>query len=111
MNYFTSLNALANNYENNQSNPYSLIIMLIIFGIVFYIMILYPQQKRTKIHKKLIESIAKGDEIMTTGGIVGYVVKKLSNGYVLISINENNTILIKQDFINIILPKGTIKKL
>lgn len=46
----------------------SLILMLVVFGLIFYFMILRPQQKRTKEHKKLMDSIAKGDEVLTNGG-------------------------------------------
>ena len=51
----------------------SLILMLVVFGLIFYFMILRPQQKRTKEHKKLMDSIAKGDEVLTNGGLVGRV--------------------------------------
>ncbi len=54
-----------------EGNPYTLVIMLLVFGLIFYFMILRPQQKRSKEHKKLMDSISKGDEIMTTGGLVG----------------------------------------
>lgn len=46
----------------------SLILMLVVFGLIFYFMILRPQQKRTKEHKNLMSSIAKGDEVLTNGG-------------------------------------------
>ncbi|WMY97740.1 MAG: preprotein translocase subunit YajC [Arsenophonus sp.] len=101
----------ANKIIQEQGTSYSFIFMFIIFGLIFYFMILRPQQKRNKEHKKLMESISKGDEVLTTGGIIGRVTKVSETNYITISINENNEIIIKQDFIATILPKGTIKSI
>lgn len=94
-----------------QENSYSLLIMLLIFFLIFYFMIFRPQQKKTKDHKKLIESISKGDEIQTTSGLIGKVVKISTLGYITISLNETTEVIINRDFISNILPKGTIKSL
>ncbi|UAJ65436.1 preprotein translocase subunit YajC [Candidatus Schneideria nysicola] len=98
------------NYTS-QGNPYSFIIILIIFGLIFYFMIFRPQQKRNKDHKKLIQSISKGDEILTAGGLIGRVTKIIENNYIILSLNENNEVIIKRDFIVTVLPKGTMKTL
>ncbi|AEW44610.1 SecYEG protein translocase auxillary subunit [Serratia symbiotica str. 'Cinara cedri'] len=95
----------------NQVSSYSMIIMLIIFGIIFYFMILRPQQKRAKDHKKLIDSINKGDEVMTTGGLIGYVTKIVDTTIIAIALNDNTEVMIKRDFVAAVLPKGTIKAL
>ncbi|OTA18348.1 preprotein translocase subunit YajC [Xenorhabdus vietnamensis] len=92
-----------------QGNPYSLIIMLVVFGLIFYFMILRPQQKRTKEHKKLMDSISKGDEVLTSGGLVGRVSKVSDTGYVVVALNDTTEITIKRDFVAAILPKGTMK--
>lgn len=116
MNIFVN-NAWANTNSVSQGNPYSLVIMLIVFAIIFYFMIFRPQQKRNKHHKELINSISKGDEILTNGGLVGRVIRIASTGYIFILLNEKNhniathEILIKRDCITAILPKGTMKAL
>ncbi|SFN38408.1 preprotein translocase subunit YajC [Xenorhabdus japonica] len=92
-----------------QGSPYSLIIMLVVFGLIFYFMILRPQQKRTKEHKKLMDSISKGDEVLTSGGLVGRVSKVSDTGYVIVALNDTTEITIKRDFVAAILPKGTMK--
>lgn len=97
-------------------SPYSLIIMLMVFAIIFYFMIFRPQQKRNKNHKELLNSITKGDEILTSGGLVGRVIKITNIGYVSIVLNEknndiNHTALIKRDCITAVLPKGTMKSI
>ncbi|HHR5901860.1 TPA: preprotein translocase subunit YajC [Providencia alcalifaciens] len=92
-----------------QGSPYSLIIMLVVFALIFYFMILRPQQKRAKDHRKLMESIAKGDEVLTTGGLIGRVIKVSETGYVVLELSENTEVTIKRDFVAAVLPKGTMK--
>ncbi|MDT9587217.1 MAG: preprotein translocase subunit YajC [Candidatus Arsenophonus melophagi] len=92
-------------------NQYSLIIMLVIFGLIFYFIILRPQQKRAKEHKKLMDSIAKGDEILTVGGLIGRVTKVFETGYIIVALNENNEVTIKRDFVTAVLPKGTMQSI
>nr|BET44599.1 MAG: preprotein translocase subunit YajC [Candidatus Aschnera chinzeii] len=110
MNIFIS-ESFASAGNPSQGNPYFLLVMLILFGLIFYFMILRPQQKRTKEHKKLIDSVTPGDEILTTGGLLGCVTKVNKSGYIIVALNENNEAIIKRDFIAAILPKGTIKSL
>ncbi|NJD00561.1 preprotein translocase subunit YajC [Candidatus Erwinia dacicola] len=95
----------------SQGSPYSLVIMLVVFGLIFYFMILRPQQKRAKEHKKLMDSISKGDEVLTTGGLVGRVTKVAQTGYVAIALNDTTEVVFKRDFVAAILPKGTMKAL
>jgi len=95
----------------SQSSPYSLVLMLVVFGLIFYFMILRPQQKRTKDHKKLMDSIGKGDEVLTTGGLVGRGTKVTDTGYISIALNDTNEVVIKRDFVAAVLPKGTMKAL
>ncbi|MCX2959314.1 MAG: preprotein translocase subunit YajC, partial [Serratia symbiotica] len=86
-----------------------LIIMLVMFGLIFYFMILRPQQKRAKDHKKLMDSIGKGDEVMTTGGLIGRVAKVADTGIITIALNDTTEVMIKRDFVAAVLPKGTMK--
>ncbi|QOI11192.1 preprotein translocase subunit YajC [Blochmannia endosymbiont of Colobopsis nipponica] len=104
-------NAIAFNDSSSQSSPYSFIIVLILFILIFYFIIFRPQQKRNKVHRELINAICKGDEVLTSGGLVGRVIKITDSGYIFISFNKSDEIIVKQDCITAILPKGTIKKL
>jgi len=89
-----------------------LIFMLVMFGLIFYFMIFRPQSKRVKEHKNLMASISKGDEVLTSGGILGKVTKiGEESDYVLLAINDNNQITIKKDYIAAVLPKGSIQSL
>jgi len=88
-----------------------MVIMLVVFGLIFYFMILRPQQKRSKEHKKLMDSITKGDEVLTNGGLVGRISKVSETGYVVIALNDTTEVVIKRDFVAAVLPKGTMKAL
>ncbi|ARJ40889.1 preprotein translocase subunit YajC [Pantoea alhagi] len=110
MSFFIS-DAVAAAGAPSQGSPYTMVVMLAVFGLIFYFMILRPQQKRAKEHKKLMDSIGKGDEVLTTGGLVGRVTKVADNGYIAIALNDNNEVVIKRDFVAAVLPKGTMKAL
>ncbi|MDN3610836.1 preprotein translocase subunit YajC [Vibrio ostreicida] len=91
---------------------YEMLIMLGMFAVIFYFMIYRPQAKRVKEHKSLMSSMAKGDEVLTSGGLVGKITKIADESdYISIELNANNEIVIKKDFITAVLPKGTLKSL
>lgn len=108
---FSIFDAVATTGAPSQSSPYSLVVILVVFGLIFYFMVFRPQQKREKIHKELMNSISKGDEVLTTGGLVGRVVKVADTGYISIALNNTNEVVIKRDFVAAILPKDTMKSL
>lgn len=87
-------------------------IMLAVFGLIFYFMIYRPQAKRAKEHKNLMSSLSKGDEVLTSGGLVGKISKITADSdYLVLALNDQATITIKRDFITAVLPKGTIQSL
>ena len=104
MSFFIS-DAVAATGAPAQGSPMSLILMLVVFGLIFYFMILRPQ------HKNLMNSIAKGDEVLTNGGLVGRVTKVAETGYIAIALNDTTEVVIKRDFVAAVLPKGTMKAL
>ena len=56
--------------------------------------------------------MGKGDEVLTSGGLVGKITKIAEdNDYVSIALNDNNEVVIKKDFVTAVLPKGTLKSL
>ncbi len=89
-----------------------LIIMLVAFGLIFYFMIYRPQAKRMKDHKNLMAALAKGDEVLTQGGLVGRISKIADDkDFVVIALNDSNEVTIQKSFISAVLPKGTMKSL
>ncbi|MFO1325501.1 MAG: preprotein translocase subunit YajC [Burkholderiales bacterium] len=83
--------------------------MIAIF-VVFYFLLIRPQQKRAKETKAMLEALQKGDEVVTAGGIVGKV-SKLTDQYAAVEIAPNVEISVQRAAIAQLLPKGTIKAL
>jgi preprotein translocase subunit YajC len=75
---------------------------------IFWFVAIRPQMKRAKEQKELIASIAKGDEVVTTGGIIGRI-SKLGESYVHIETGSNVELQVQRSAIVQILPKGTMK--
>ena len=91
---------------------FEMLIMLGMFAVIFYFMIYRPQAKRVKEHKTLMSSMGKGDEVLTSGGLVGKIAKvSEENDYIVIALNDTTEVTIKKDFVTAVLPKGTMKSL
>lgn len=93
-----------------QPNIIMLGVTVMAFVLIFYFLIMRPQQKRSKEQKKLMDSVAKGSEVLTSGGLTGRVTKISDAGYITIALNDTTNIVIKRNFVAAVLPKGTIKK-
>lgn len=89
-----------------------MVIMLLVFGAVFYFMIYRPQAKRVKEQKSLMTALAKGDEVLTQGGIVGKISKVSDEkDFIVVSIAEGTDVTIQKGAVSAVLPKGTMKSL
>ena len=84
------------------------ILMLVVMFVAFYFLLIRPQAKRAKEHKAMISALAKGDEVVTTGGVLGRVTE-LSEGYATLEVAEGVQIKVQRPAIQMILPKGTLK--
>ncbi len=83
--------------------------MVLMFVVLWFFMI-RPQMKKAKEHRALIEALAKGDEVVTQGGMVGKITK-VGENYVTVEIAEGTEVTIQKPAIGIVLPKGTLKSL
>lgn len=83
---------------------------LIIIFVLFYFMIIRPQMKAAKEQRAMITALQKGDEIITSGGIVGKVTK-VTDDFVTVEIAANTEITVQKQAVQSALPKGTIKGL
>ncbi len=83
---------------------------MIAIVVVFYFLLIRPQQKRAKETKAMIEALQKGDEVVAAGGVVGKIAK-LSDAYANVEIAPNVEITVQRSAISLVLPKGTIKTL
>ena len=80
------------------------------FVLIFYFLLIRPQNKRRKEHQALVGGLAKGDEIVTAGGIVG-LINKVEDDFVKVQVGDNVEMRIQKSAIGATLPKGTIKSL
>ena len=85
-------------------------IPLILIFVIFYFFLIRPQQKKVKEHKLMVESLKRGDKIITTGGIVGTVERIIDNEKVEVNISENvNVEIVRasgiQGLVNTVEPK------
>lgn len=81
---------------------------LIIIFIIFYFLLIRPQMKRAKEHKKLVAELATGDEVVTNGGILGRITN-VGESFLTLELAENIQIRIQRHAIASVMPKGTIK--
>ena len=85
-------------------------IPLILIFVIFYFFLIRPQQKRAKDHKVMVAALKRGDEVVTSGGIVGKVERILGEDKLDLLISENVTVEVVQSTIQSILNKPGIKK-
>ncbi len=93
-----------------QPDPIMSFLPLIVIFVIFYFLIIRPQMKRAKETKSMQEALAKGDEVITSGGQLGKVVK-ISDQYVTLDIGGGTESIFQRGGIQSVLPKGTIKDL
>jgi preprotein translocase subunit YajC len=82
--------------------------MLAAFALIFYFLILRPQSKRAKEHRALITGLQKGDEILTSGGLLGKV-SKIADDFIMVTVADNIDVAIQRQAVAAVLPKGTLK--
>ena len=80
------------------------------FVLIFYFLLIRPQNKRRKEHQELVTALSKGDEVVTAGGIVGQITK-VEDDFVKVQINDQVEMRIQKSAVGATLPKGTIKSL
>src|SRR5258706_2475042 len=84
-------------------------IIIGMFALLYFLMI-RPQMKRAKEHKQMTEALAKGDEVIAAGGVLGKITK-VSEAYISLEIAPNIEIQVQRTTIQLLLPKGTIKSI
>ena len=85
-------------------------IPLILIFVIFYFFLIRPQQKKAKEHKLMVASLKRGDEVVTSGGIVGKIERVLGDDKVDILISENVTVQVVQSTIQSLLSTSDTKK-
>ncbi|HTP40513.1 MAG TPA: preprotein translocase subunit YajC [Steroidobacteraceae bacterium] len=88
---------------------YGQILILVGFVVIFYFMLIRPQQKRMKDQQALLSRLAAGDEVVTSGGLLGRVVE-VNDAIVTLEIAEGVRVKVQKPQITALMPKGTLKK-
>lgn len=105
---FLISDAWAQSGAAGQGSPFPSIVMLLVLFGLFYFLLIRPQQKRTKEHREMTEKLAKGDEVITQGGMLGRITK-LGDTFISLEIAEGTEIKVQRGAVSALLPKGTIK--
>ena len=85
-------------------------IPLILIFVIFYFFLIRPQQKRVKEHKVMVQSLKRGDEIITSGGIIGTIDRVMEDDRIEVIIGENVKVQIIKTTITSLLKKEEVKK-
>lgn len=94
--------------EAAQPDPLMSFLPLILIVVVFYFLLIRPQTKRQKEHRRMIEALGNGDEVVTGGGLLGKITE-VGDQYVTVEFADNVTIKVQKNTIAGVLPKGTIR--
>ncbi len=81
--------------------------LVILFGI-FYFMLIRPQMKRAKEQRSMAAALAKGDEVITTGGLLGRI-EDISESFITLEVAPNVKLKLQKGAVTTVLPKGTLK--
>jgi preprotein translocase subunit YajC len=83
---------------------------IVLMFVLLYFLMIRPQMKRSKEHKTMTESLQKGDEVITAGGVLGKITR-VADPYVSLEIAPNTEVQVQKSAVQTLLPKGTLKSL
>jgi preprotein translocase subunit YajC len=84
------------------------IVMMVVFVVIFYFLLIRPQQKKAKEHQALVSKLSAGDEVVTTGGILGKVTE-VGDSFVTIEVADGVRLKVQKFQVGSLMPKGTLK--
>ncbi len=93
-----------------EAQGFAQFIPLILIFVIFYFFFIRPQQKRVKDHKAMVESLKRGDEVITSGGIIGTVDRVLEDDRIEVLINSEIKVQVIKSTITSLLKKEEVKK-
>lgn len=96
-----------------QASPTSSLFQILFLGglfAVFYFLAIRPQRKRQKEHTDMVAALSKGDEVVTSSGILGKI-NKVDDDYVVLQVSDNVELKFQKVSIHAVLPKGTLKSI
>lgn len=103
-------NAWAQTAAPPQGDPLLSFLPLIVLFVIFYFMLIRPQNKRAKEHQQMVAGLAKGDEVVTSGGLLGRITQ-VGENFVQVEVAEGVQLKVQRSAISNLMPKGTLKTL
>lgn len=109
MSFFIS-DAMAQTASSGGQDPGFLgLLPLILIFVIFYFLLMRPQIKRAKEHRKMVDTLNKNDEVVTSGGIMGRITK-IEEQFVVLEVADGIRLRFQRSSIASLLPKGTLKE-
>ncbi len=105
--FISSAYAQAAGAASTESSLMGILPFIVMFAVLYFVMI-RPQMKRQKEQKSMLDALAKGDEVITAGGIAGKVTK-VTDSFVSLEVSNGVDIQIQKSAVTTLLPKGTLK--
>jgi len=94
---------------SGQADPLTSFLPLILIFVVFYFLLIRPQSKKAKEHKQMVEALAKGDEVVTNGGLLGRIAR-VGDNFIELDVGNEVTVKVQRQAVANLMPKGTIKE-
>ncbi len=91
-----------------QPDPFMSLLPLVLIFVVFYFLLIRPQNKRQKEHREMVANLAIGDEIVTGGGLLGKITE-VSEQFVHVQVADGVELRVQRHTIGAVMPKGTVK--
>jgi preprotein translocase subunit YajC len=101
-------NAWAPAAPAQQGGSMGFILMMGLFFVIFYFMLIRPQSKRAKEHRAMLAALAVGDEVVTSGGILGRVVE-VGDNFITLEVADGVQLKVQKGQVATLMPKGTVK--
>jgi preprotein translocase subunit YajC len=105
---FLITSAYAQAAPAGQPSMLSPLIMMVLFFVVFWFIAIRPQMKRAKEHRALLSGLARGDEVVAAGGLLGRVAE-ISDSIVTLELADGVQVKVQKQAVATVLPKGTLK--
>jgi preprotein translocase subunit YajC len=100
--------AWAQGASASATGQFAPLLVMVVFIVIFYFLLMRPQQKRQKEHQTLVSKLATGDEVVTTGGLLGKITD-VGDSFITLEVGDGVRIKVQKSQISALMPKGTLK--
>ena len=109
MNFLIS-DAFAEGAQQAQGGGLQLLLLVVLMFVMMYFMIIRPQTKRAKEHRQMVDALSKGDEVVTSGGLLGKITE-VGDNFVKVQVADGVEVRVQKQAVASVMPKGTMKNL